>query len=125
MTKVTIEGTNLHEDTQFLPEISVDSGMIWIGDPCYIMGLTPVAVLKAPHERVWDKFCDAIHKIKQCASDGMSMHPELAEPLCEGVGVAIDTGGDGGYTVKPTYNEVTGKVVSITIDFPWNTQGGV
>ena len=125
MTKITIEGTNLHEDTQFLPEISVDSGMIWIGDPCYIMGLTPVAVLKTPAERVWDKFCDAIHKIRETASDGFSMHPELAEPLGEGVGIAIDTGGDGGYTVKPTYNEVTGKVVSITIDFPWNTQGGV
>ena len=120
MSKITIEGTNLHEDTQFLPEISVDSGMIWIGDPCYIMGLTPVAVLKTPHVRVWEKFCDAIHKIRTSASDGMSMHPELAEPLGEGVGVAIDTGGDGGYTVKPTYNEVTGKVVSISIEFPHN-----
>ena len=103
-------------DTQFLPEISVDSGTIWIGDPGYIIDQESDGV----NGSAWNKFCDAIHKIKQYASNGMSMHPELAEPLGEGVGIAIDTGGDGGYTVKPTYNEVSGKVVSITVDFPYN-----
>jgi hypothetical protein len=103
------------KDIQFLPEVSVDSGMIWIGDPCYIMADDARFRVSS-----WDKFCDAIHKIKQFASNGFSMHPELAEPLGEGIGVAIDTGGDGGYTVKPIYNEHTGKVVSITIDFPLN-----
>ena len=97
---------------QFLPEISVDSGLIWIGDPCYIMG---------DGATTWDKFRDALDNIIQYASNGMSMHPELAEPLGEGIGIAIDTGGDGGYTVRPTYNEVTGKVESVTIDFPYNT----
>ena len=115
MTKVTIEGTNLHEDTQFLPEVSVDSGMIWIGDPCYIMGDDA-----SRRVNTWSKFCDTIRKIKQYASNGMSMHPELAEPLGEGIGIAIDTGGDGGYSVTPTYNEHTGKVVSITVEFPLN-----
>ncbi len=104
------------KDIQFLPEVSVDSGMIWIGDPGYIIDQESDGV----NGSAWDKFCDAIHKIKQYAYNGFSMHPELAEPLGEGIGIAIDTGGDGGYTVKPTYNEHTGKVESISIEFPYN-----
>ena len=38
----------------------------------------------------------------------------------DGIGITIDGASDGGYTVTPIYNEVTGKVVSITIDFLYN-----
>jgi hypothetical protein len=73
-------------------EIGVDTGLCWIGDPCY---LTP----KTPFEN-WHDFCDKLKPLKTQFKDG----------------ICVSTGyGDGVY---PVYAKVKNNIVeSITIDF--------
>ena len=85
--------------------MSVDAGLCWVGDPCYIMGSD------ASHGvGDWDAFCDSL------TDKGHS------EPLGEGVGFAVTTGyGDGSY---PVYIEKdNGRVKSITVDFMEEGEG--
>jgi len=84
--------------------MSVDAGLCWVGDPCYIMGRDASHGVKE-----WDKFCDTLQE-QRCHDNGYS------EPLGDGVGFAVTTGyGDGSY---PVYIEKdNGRVTSITVDF--------
>jgi hypothetical protein len=89
-----------------MPYVGVDAGLIWIGDPCYIMG-------DEASNRVedWQEFCE---KIKD--------HKHVSEPLGKGVGVLVSSGyGDGQYDVSyetTSGNDAWGKRVSkVTITF--------
>jgi len=67
-------------------QVMVDAGMIWIGDPCYVMGNNASHGVKE-----WSDFCEKI------SSEGF---PNACEPLGHGVGVAVSSGyGDGIYDV--------------------------
>lgn len=83
----------------------VDAGLIWVGDPCYVMG-------DDASSRVvdWgDDFCDPLW-----ASD----HEEkgFSSPLGSGVGVAVQSGyGDGAYPVYVTYKD--GRIASVEVVF--------
>jgi len=85
--------------------MSVDAGLCWVGDPCYVLGDDASSRV---HD--WMDFCEKISDMKNHAA-----------PLGEGVGFAIHTGyGDGSY---PVYIETSDegswgeRVSRITIEF--------
>jgi len=82
-------------------EVYVDAGLIWIGDPCYVMGDNAT-------NRVtdWMDFCDKLHT-----------HEGVSTPLGHGVGVAVSSGyGDGAYPVEIEFND-EGRPSKVTITF--------
>lgn len=90
--------------------VFVDAGLIWVGDPCYVLGDDAT-------NRVtdWQDFCNKLYK------DGNIDEDRFAEPLGMGVGLAVSSGmGDGAY---PVYIETKDmgdwgvRVKSITIEF--------
>ena len=85
-------------------QVFVDAGMIWIGDPCYIMGDDSTFRV-----REWSDFCDKM------SSEG---HPNACEPLGHGIGVAVSSGyGDGAYEVDIEESSVSGRVKRVTVTF--------
>jgi len=83
-------------------EMSVDAGLCWVGDPCYILGDDAT-------NRVtdWDDFCSKLHK-----------EGNHSQPLGRGTGIAINTGyGDGSYPVSIKTDSHSGRVMAIRIDF--------
>ena len=87
--------------------VFVDAGLIWVGDPCYVMGEDSSHGVKA-----WKDFCDKLTYDKG---------EQFWEPLGRGVGLAVSSGiGDGEY---PVYIETKDlgtwgeRVSSITIEF--------
>ena len=86
-------------------QVYVDAGLIWIGDPCYIMGND------ASHRVTrWSEFCEQLEN-----------HDKISTPLGEGVGVLVDSGyGDGCYEVETTTIDDPAwgtRVSSVTITF--------
>ena len=82
-------------------KIFVDAGLIWIGDPCYIMG------------------DDASSRVKDFGKDvaGKVMGENVSAPLGDGIGLCISSGyGDGCYPVDIEVNE-EGRVTKATITF--------
>jgi len=88
-----------------LGTVGVDSGLCWIGDPCYVL---PDGSEYNPG-RAWDKFCDALNE-----SD------KPGEPTAhnfDSIGVCVGTGyGDGEYPVTAEISS-DGRVMSVTVDF--------
>ena len=88
-------------ERKLLGHISVDGGLCWVGDPCYILGHD------ASHKvESWKDFC---HKITDMEAS--------AAPLGEGTGIVTSTGyGDGSY---PVYGYLTsgGRVAKIEVEF--------
>ncbi len=76
-------------------KIGVDAGLVWIGDPCYILHKD-----KLPKSlgKDWGEFCDALH-----GNDNVlkSFPYDMGH---EGLGVCVSSGyGDGEY---PVYAEI-------------------
>jgi len=93
---------------KLIGHMSVDAGLCWVGDPCYVLG-------DDASNRVhsWSEFCSSLYK-----GGG---HEHYSAPLGDGIGFAINTGfGDGSY---PVYIETSDdgawgeRVKSITIEF--------
>ena len=81
----------------------VDSGMLWVGDPCYVLHRTPDADdehLRYPGDlgRDWSGFCEKL--------DGVP-HKSFAFDLGhEGLGVCLwSPGGDGLFDVEGRFDE--------------------
>ena len=100
-----------------LGTVGVDSGLCWIGDPCYVL---PDGSDDNPGAD-WGKFCNALNE-----SD------KPGKPTAHnfnGIGVCVATGnGDGQYPVTAEINS-DGRVMSVTVDFEeyWNrtsSEGG-
>ena len=82
-------------------EIYVDAGMIWIGDPCYVLGDDA-----SSRVRDWSDFCQNLDR-----------SGDISAPLGLGIGLAIPSGyGDGCYPVTVERND-EGRVASVTITF--------
>lgn len=80
--------------------IAVDAGVVWIGDPCYVLGDDASNRVKD-----WLDFCDKI------GNDSVST------PLGEGTGVCVSSGhGDGTYEVSIEQDH-HGIVTRVVIDF--------
>lgn len=64
--------------------VGVDAGMIWVGDPCYVLGRD-----SSHGPKNWQEFCSKT-----------DAHQDYSEPLGKGIGFAISSGyGDGSYAV--------------------------
>lgn len=91
--------------------VGVDSGLVWIGDPCYILH-TDTKDAEKLHNRIgrsWVEFCDKLSGIKHTSFKYLSRDRE-------GLGMAVYTPyGDGEY---PVYAEVDEgeNILKITID---------
>lgn len=86
--------------------ISVDAGLCWIGDPCYIVGDDASSKFNT-----WEEF---LEKITDIDKEG---HVELPHQNSQipGLGVACTTGGDGCY---PVYvQKRNGRVVAVKVVF--------
>jgi hypothetical protein len=83
-------------------EVFVDAGMVWIGDPCYVMGDDASSRVKN-----WiDDFCNKLDWEKK-----------VSAPLGEGTGFAVESGyGDGSYPVYVTKNS-EGRVIKLEVEF--------
>jgi hypothetical protein len=82
----------------------VDAGLIWVGDPCYIMGDDASNRVVA-----WHDFCDKLWS-------GDYDEKGFSAPLGQGVGVVVQSGyGDGTYPVYVEYAD--GRVKSVTVEF--------
>lgn len=81
--------------------VGVDAGLMWIGDPCYVMG-------DGASHRVssWSEFCDKL-----------DFNQGFQSPLGDGAGVVTSTGwGDGYYPVYVTFGE-EGRVAKVEVEF--------
>ena len=90
-------------------EIGVDSGLCWIGDPCYVLHKKKLPTTLGKN---WNEFCDLLH------ADGSFQHKAFGyQAGHDGLGVCVATGyGDGAYPVYAVINE-EGRVTSVRIDF--------
>ena len=94
---------------ELLGHVSVDSGLIWVGDPCYVLHKDkenkPEAIGKD-----WSDFCDLLSTTKGTSFTFDAGH--------EGLGIAITGfGGDGTFPVTAEIDDKTGLVNSVTINF--------
>lgn len=90
--------------------ISVDAGLCWIGDPCYILHQdNPLNSIG----RCWSEFCDVIQKSFTKDKPAVEFNHNGGY---NGAGVCVSTGyGDGCYEVQALIDN--GIVKSIKIDF--------
>ena len=92
---------------EFIGEVFVDAGCVWVGDPCYVMGED-----SSSGPQTWSEYCEKLRELGHWDS-GQSQ----CEPLGKGIGLHIQTlYGDGTY---PVYAEINsdGKVTSFTVNF--------
>jgi hypothetical protein len=89
-----------------LGEISVDAGLCWIGDPCYVMGDDATSRVTD-----WAAFCEKLNVETQ----------HFSAPLGKSTGFAVSTGyGDGSYPVTAEIQDCGAwgpRVKSVTITF--------
>ena len=83
--------------------VDVDSGTVFVGDPCY------TATSDASHHiKTWSEWCAKFPWNKE--------NYDVVEPAGSGIGLSIPTMyGDGSY---PVYAEIEGgRIARVTIDF--------
>lgn len=86
-------------------EVGVDAGLIWIGDPCYILHQP-----KGKPESIgknWEEFCNKL------TDDVTQFNYDLGHT---GLGVCVSSGyGDGEYDVEANFED--GRVKEVRIKF--------
>ena len=90
--------------------VGVDAGLIWVGDPCYVMGDDATCRVEE-----WSDFCErSFAKENETAS-------QVSQPLGHMMGLAVSSGiGDGVYPVYVTYKDLGdwgNRVASVRVDF--------
>lgn len=94
--------------------VNVDAGLIWIGDPCYVMGEGAPA-----WARKWTgegSFCNMLDDIALARRDDDPLANTY--PIGNGAGgIAVNTAyGDGTYPVYAKMNDY-GTILSVTVEF--------
>lgn len=95
-----------------LGEVCVDSGAIWVGDPCYVIGGDASHAFDS-----WDEYVNTLINRGHFAKK-----QSVSEPAGEGIGMHVQTlYGDGSY---PVYAELdgNGRVARIAIDFEYGDE---
>ena len=96
-------------DWETVGEVYVDSGLVWLGDPCYIVPESPTPL------KSWDHF---LSRLENTDGEGAN-HWKIdhTTPLGEGIGMAITSGhGDGCYPVEVQY-DMQGRVSAMRVVF--------
>lgn len=94
-------------DWQLVGHFGVDAGIVWIGDPCYILHKEPKNLPKTLGTD-WGDFCNKL-------GDDTTVFGYRSDQT-EGLGIVCQTGyGDGSYPVYVRKED--GVVVAIFIDF--------
>ena len=89
--------------------VGVDAGLIWLGDPCYILhqDKNPQAIGKD-----WNDFCNILQKNEVSGFTTFAF-----DRGHNGLGVTVQSGhGDGYYPVKVKRDE-NGTIMQVMIDF--------
>ncbi len=105
------------ETTKVVGHVDVDAGILWLGDPCYIL-----PDKGKPAEFTYDQLLAIFDQ--QEKQTGKYPHVTtiqhngtLGDKEHEGKGVVVGTGyGDGTYPVTATFNR-EGRVVRVSVDF--------
>lgn len=91
--------------------IGVDAGLCWIGDPCYCV--TPDA---SEHPaKTWGEFCTALAAKEEKSGDNRVAQWNTKRGQA-GLGVTVDTGGDGVYPVSVRRNK-EGRIIEARVVF--------
>jgi len=101
-------------DWKLVGHIGVDSGLCWIGDPCYI--LHKENGLPNSLGKTWDEFCDKV------LGDSPTLKSfGYEENGKDGLGCAVATGyGDGYYSVYALVKNTGSwgeRVLAVVVDF--------
>ena len=113
-------------DWKKVGEVAVDAGMLWIGDPCYILFRDP------PPDDLggsWKEFVRRVFAREKGASKIAQFHRQNHEegftPDFSALGVTVSTGyGDGVYDVEARMDEETGRVAEVRVVFIKLKTGG-
>ena len=89
-------------------KVGVDAGLLWLGDPCYIIGSDA-----SRKWNTWDAFCDSLRARHD--ETGVTQYNFSKEHT--GLGVVVSTGyGDGMYPVEVRRNR-RGRIAEVRIIF--------
>lgn len=93
---------------EYIGDVWVDSGTVWIGDPCYVISKE---ANNSPD--TWSEYCDLV-------SDKFDGPERFTQPFGPGIGLEIQTTwGDGSYPVHVERND-DGKITKAIIDFDYD-----
>lgn len=87
--------------------ITVDAGICWLGDPCYILHTDEDSEAPKDIGKTWSEFCDKLGN----SNDHQFMHNSGGP----GLGVTISTGGDGVFPVEVKRKD--GMISEVRIKF--------
>lgn len=95
------------ENKKVIGEVGVDAGILWIGDPCYILHKNepPKAIGKT-----WLEFCDNLSQ----RESGKRFAQFEYDRGHDGLGVCVSTGGDGYFPIVGVFDE-NDNLKSVTI----------
>jgi len=92
---------------KLIGKISVDSGLVFIGDPCYLSDKNPF--------KDWNGFCDKIENMKTTAA--ITHGQEISLVSDNAMGIVSSTGwGDGIYDVLALIDRGQVKEIRILLD---------
>lgn len=98
----------MENDWEKIGTIGVDSGLVWIGDPCYLIGSKESALKK------WGNFCESLRKNeRENEREGVT---ELKNGLGFGIGFAVSPGSDGEYPVFISRGK-HGNITGLRVEF--------
>ena len=103
-------------ETRQIGLVGVDSGLIWVGDPCYIIGKDEKTAYKETGTS-WSDFCDGLRKKQGIDTSNYKPYAQFNYDMGHaGLGVCTESGiGDGTY---PVFAEIVdGRVAKIWVDF--------
>ena len=93
--------------------ITVDAGICWVGDPCYILHKKPEQMPDAVGKS-WSGFCS---RLLDRHPDPSPTHQFDHSPGHPGLGVVVSTGyGDGEYDVEARFTS-EGRVAEVRVVF--------
>jgi hypothetical protein len=97
------------KELTLIGHVSVDAGMVWIGDPCYVLHTELPETLG----RTWTEFCGNLNRIDTDGYQAFSHNKDI-----DGLGIVANTKhGDGYYPVYAVFEDESKTPSAIMVDF--------
>jgi len=94
--------------------VGVDAGMVWIGDPCYILHQPSEQLAQFGLGKTWDEFVENLYD----GADADDCQFEQTGAKDMKLGVAVRSGfGDGAYDVYAKIDHASGRIAEVKIKF--------